>query len=398
MAPHVCLITNRHWLFDGRVINQASALRAAGWRVTIADCGRPSDWYHSCSSAGAAPPVGCEVRRIADPTEVLPRAVQRVARRQFRWWLHRGRVRQLAAIGAHVYQAPDLLTAGYSERVAARTGARVVYDIRDLYSAEWEGHGLSRVRRRAIAQEGDVLRQARARLTVCNGLARLVAERYGLPPPVVVRSCRDPVAANGPGPELRQTLGLDRDTPLLVHTGHSERGRGLDELVRVLQESPALHLALVGQQEGAGTVRAQATGAGLAARLHVLPAVPARDVPAFIRTADAAIIYLQPVSANMRYALPNKFFEAVAAGLPLAISDGEEFRPLVERYGLGILFDPGDPGAAAAAVTAVLCDRARYRRAVCGAAQDLSWQRESAAYLSVYRELEVGAAGARPAA
>jgi len=401
MAPHVCLITNRHWLFDGRVINHAQSLRAAGWQVTIADCGRPLDWYRA-QVDGVDPasflPEGCGLRRIEDPTSRLPLAVQRVVRRQFRWWLHRSRIRQLAAIGAQVYQAPDLLTARYAERVAAQTGARVVYDLRDLYSAEWEAAPGSRVRRRAIAQEREAIGRADVRLTVCGGLARLVAERYGVPAPHVIRNCRDPVPSGAHGPDLRRTLSLDASTPLLVFTGHSGRGRALDELVNVAKALPHVHLALVGQQEGADAVGAAAAGSGVRARIHVLPAGPAPQVPAFIRSADAAIIYLRPVSLNMRYALPNKFFEAVSAGLPLAISDGDEFRPLVERYGLGALFDPADPAAAVAAVTAVLRDNRGYRAAVAVAREALSWQRESAVYVEIYSQLSGALSSSSPLA
>jgi glycosyltransferase involved in cell wall biosynthesis len=395
VATHVCLITNRHWLFDGRVINHAHALRTAGFQVTIADCGRPPEWYRA--RQGSADPArylpsDCVIRRIGDPTGALPPAVQRMVRRQCRWWLHRSRIRQLTDIGASIYQAPDLLTARYSQTVAARTGARMIYDIRDLYSAEWEGTNPSRVRRRSIAQEANAIRRADVRLTVCSGLAKLVAERYALPPPHVIRSCRDPVPADCTATDIRSALGVSPDTPLLVHTGHSERGRALDELVDLARSLPEIHLALVGQQEGAVAVQSAAADRSLSARVHVLPALPAPEVSAFIRTADAAVIYLRPVSLNMRYALPNKFFEAVAAGLPLAISEGDEFRPLVQQYGLGVLFDPADSAAARAAVTAVLRENRRYRNAVAAATRELSWHRESVAYLRIYESLDQQAA------
>src|SRR5262249_48432837 len=149
-------VTNRPWLIDGRVINHAHALCAAGYQVTIADCGRPTEWNPAWGRGPDAPeaflPRGCTVRRIEDPTRAWPARLERVGRRPFRCWLHGSRVRQLAAIRAQVYQAPDLLTARYCQRVAQRGAARVVYDIRDLYSAEWEGNH-SHARRRAIAQE-----------------------------------------------------------------------------------------------------------------------------------------------------------------------------------------------------------------------------------------------------
>ncbi len=391
MASHVCLVTNRPWLIDGRVINHAHALCAAGYQVTIADCGQPPEWNPAWGRGPEAPnaflPSGCAVRRIEDPTRSLPAPVARVVRRQCRWWLHRGRVRQLAAIGAQVYQAPDLLTARYCGRAAAASGARVVYDIRDLYSAEWDSARQSHARRRAIAQEAETVRRADVRLTVCDGLARLVAQRYAMPLPHVIRSCRNPVTAPTTGRHLRTALDLDDHTPLLVHTGHSERGRALDALVQIVQALPDVHLALVGLEKDMPPLRTAAAGRGVAARVHLLPPVPAPEVPAFICSADAAVIYLQPVSLNMRYALPNKFFEAVAAGLPLAISDGEEFRPLVRQYQFGVLFDPADVDAAIAAVREVLHGRQRYREAAKIASDGLSWKRESAAYLGVYRDL-----------
>ena len=389
MPRHVCLVTNRPWLIDGRIINHARTLAAAGFRVTIADCGRPPEWnpaWGRSPNPAAFLPCGCTVRRIEDPTRALPPRVERFVRRQLRWWLHAGRVRQLAAIGAQVYQAADLLTARYCERVGAQSGARVVYDIRDLYSAEWNS-GESHARRRAIAQEAEVMRRAAARLTVCDGLARLVAERYRLPPPQVIRSCRDPVPPSAAGPHVRSVLGLDAGTPLLVHTGHSEHGRAFDALVAIVRGVPGAHLALVGQEPGTPALKTALAGAEAGQCVHVLPPIPAPEVPAFIRTADAAVIYLRPVSLNMQYALPNKFFEAVAAGLPLAISDGKEFRPLVSAYQLGVLFDPADVNAAIAAVNEVLRNRQRYRQAAALASEQLSWQRESGAYLRVYRDL-----------
>jgi glycosyltransferase involved in cell wall biosynthesis len=397
MPPHICLITNRHWLYDGRVTNQARALAAAGYRVTVADMGRPSEWYRAARTGVVEPsqlfPANCAVKRIEDPGHTLPTGIQKFIRRQMRWFLAGSRVRQLVAIAADVYQAPDLVNARYAGRAATSVGARFVYDIRDFYSAEWEGSQLSRVHRRGIAQEAHVLRRADVCLTVTPGLADLVEQRYRIRPHVI-RSCRDPIGPDVTGPEVRGTLGLDASTPLLVHTGHRIREAGLPQQVELVRALPTVHLAMVGQQQGVREVEAAARQANVQARIHLLPTVAAAEVPAFIRTADAAVIYMYAESVNARHALPNKFFEAIAARLPMAVSDGEEFRPLVQRYGFGVLFDPLDLRSAVAAVTEVLRNNRRYRDAANVAAEHLSWRRESAAYVQVYRELLVVASKA----
>jgi glycosyltransferase involved in cell wall biosynthesis len=390
MPVHICLITNRHWLYDGRVTNQARSLAAAGYRVTIADMGRPADWYRAARAGVADPtqffPPSCAVKRIEDPGHRLPSAMQKFIRRQLRWFLAGSRIRQLAALAADIYQAPDLVTARYAQRAAAKARARFVYDIRDFYSAEWEGGRLSRVRRRGIAQEAYVMRRAHACLTVTPGLADLVARRYRMRPHVI-RSCRDPIGRDVTGPDVRGTLGLSASTPLLVHTGHRIREAGLPQQVEIVRALPGVHLALVGQQQGVQDVEQAARQANVQARVHVLPAVAAAEVPAFIRTADAALIYMYAESENARHALPNKFFEAIAARLPVAISDGAGFRPLVQRYGFGVLFNPLDLSSAVAAVTEVLRNNQRYRDAADVAAEHLSWRHESTAYVQVYREL-----------
>jgi len=391
MPSHICLISNRHWIYDGRVINQARALAAAGYRVTVADMGRPADWYRAARAETVNPaeflPAGATVKRIEDLGAELPMVARNFIRKQLRWFLAAGRTRQLAAIRADVYQAPDLVNARYAARAAHSVGARFVYDIRDLYSAEWEGADLSRRRRRGIAQEADLVRRADACLTVSPGLARMIEERYPARRAHVIRSCRDPVPVDEDGRDVRRALGLDMHTPLLVHTGHSVREKGVTQQVHLVRALPDVHLAMVGQQLGLDDVEDAATRTQVRARVHVLPTVPAPEVPAFIRTADAAVIYMPPESANARYALPNKFFEAVAAGLPLAISDGEEFRPLVEQFGMGVVFDPADPRSALDAVTSVLHDGQRYRDAMRVAREHLSWRRESVAYVQVYTDL-----------
>lgn len=397
MPVHICVITNRHWLYDGRVTNQARSLAAAGYRVTVADMGRPADWYRAARSGATDPaeifPANCTVKRIHDLGHTLPTGMQKFIRKQLRWFLAASRVRQLTAIGADIYQAPDLVNARYAERAAASVGARFVYDIRDFYSAEWED-APSRVHRRGITQDAHVLRRADVCLTVTPGLADLVEQRYRIRPHVI-RSCRDPIGPDVGGPEVRGALGLDASTPLLVHTGHRIREAGLPQQVELVRALPAVHLAMVGQQQGVQEVEAAARQANVQARIHLLPTVAAAEVPAFIRTADAAVIYMYAESVNARHALPNKFFEAIAARLPMAVSDGEEFRPLVQRYGFGVLFDPLDLGSAVAAVTEVLRNNRRYRDAVNVAAEELSWRRESVAYVQVYRDL-VAAPHAHP--
>src|SRR5262245_5155399 len=95
----------------------------------------------------------------------------------------------------------------HATRCAWRRAPGRASDIRDVSSAEWDpsatgGKPIERVRRRTIAQEAEVVRRADLLMTVCSGFAQFVAERYQLPPPLVIRHCRDPLPPNAGGPDV----------------------------------------------------------------------------------------------------------------------------------------------------------------------------------------------------
>jgi glycosyltransferase involved in cell wall biosynthesis len=73
-------------------------------------------------------------------------------------------------------------------------------------------------------------------------------------------------------------------------------------------------------------------------------------VVAAATSADAGIWTLPNLCKNFYYALPNKIFEYLAAGLPVLAADFPEARRLIEGYRVGLCFDPYDPGSIADAI------------------------------------------------
>jgi hypothetical protein len=96
----------------------------------------------------------------------------------------------------------------------------------------------------------------------------------------------------------------------------------------------------------------------------------------------------QDVSPQKRFALPNKFFEYVMAGLALCVSDLPEMARLTRQYGLGKLVGAYDETAIAETINSF--DRASidaYKKASIAAAADLNWDTERKQMLSLYEEL-----------
>ena len=101
---------------------------------------------------------------------------------------------------------------------------------------------------------------------------------------------------------------------------------------------------------------------------------------------------IQPTTLNHRLTTPNKLFEAMAAGVPVVASDLPGMADIVRETGCGLLVDPTDPAAIAAALSAILDapadERAAYgERGLAAAHETYNWESQMALLLAEYSRL-----------
>jgi glycosyltransferase involved in cell wall biosynthesis len=127
-------------------------------------------------------------------------------------------------------------------------------------------------------------------------------------------------------------------------------------------------------------------------RLHLLPAVRPDELLDWVAAADVAAMPIQPTTLNHRLTTPNKLFEAMAVGVPVVASDLPGMAPIVRETGCGVLCDPTDPAAIAAAIRSVLeapeAERRAFRdRALAAAHHPYSWETQVEVLLAEYGRL-----------
>jgi glycosyltransferase involved in cell wall biosynthesis len=340
----------------------------------------------------ARPQRGPAGRLRGAVSETLGRGLQALRYLRFT----RARAGQVAGIlqGADVWQAEGLVQLPVALDLRRRLGGVVVYDSRDLdvrsarfarLPAFWQ--------RQLIARERRWARAADAIITANRPYAAAIEAATGRTPQIVWNG---PVEVDGSRSRLaREVLGIPDDQAIALTLGQLAPDRGLGELCDAVGLVPHLALVIVGDGTLSGEIRARAARLPWADRIHLHPAVPPDQIPAWTRSADVAVMPIQGTTENHRSTTPTRLFDALGAGVPVVASRLPGMAGIVEETGCGVLCDPSDPESIAAAIREVLDAgperRAALRSAALAAASGpYAWASQVDALLAVYASIGAG--------
>jgi glycosyltransferase involved in cell wall biosynthesis len=125
-----------------------------------------------------------------------------------------------------------------------------------------------------------------------------------------------------------------------LYHGKFARKRGLENLVHAslaMKNSDSMNFMLTGNTRDIEDFKSYATSINPKINFH--PAVPMGKVCLEISKFDVEIIYFEPVTQNLLYTLPNKFFEAVQGRLAIISGPSPELVRHINNLKNGISFD-----------------------------------------------------------
>ncbi|RTL18818.1 MAG: glycosyltransferase family 4 protein [Burkholderiales bacterium] len=187
----------------------------------------------------------------------------------------------------------------------------------------------------------------------------------------------------------RAELGLSIGVPLLLSVGNLFELKGhallVDAVHELREELPALQLFIAGEGPERSRLQSQIERRGLAARVHLLGAIPNAQLGAWYNAAD---LFLLPSS---REGLPNALLEALACGTPaLASAVGGIPEVLGGSPEAGEVMPERTPQAIAAAIRRWL-PRSPDRGAVRQLALGYSWEHSATQLAALMRAVVLGA-------
>jgi glycosyltransferase involved in cell wall biosynthesis len=184
--------------------------------------------------------------------------------------------------------------------------------------------------------------------------------------------------------ELRRRLGLNGAT--LAFAGRLTRQKALAVALRALAEVDGVSLWLAGDGDEAPALERLAAELGLAGRVRFLGPRPRDQVLELFRAADAALL------SSSWENFPHAVVEALAVGTPVVATATGGVAEIVRDGQNGLLVQPGDAGALAAAIRRYFADEALRGRLRAAAAQSVSEYAPERVYAQLEAVLEQAAA------
>ncbi len=417
----ICMLVDNEVSYDSRVIKEATSLTNCGYRVVVVGFSYERDLPTEETLNGftilrsvipnnrfvkirdkiflqmATYSVALIYNMLSFDNSlinILKKGLLTVFRYTSRHWQAPGSaaIQAVRAVNARVYHAHD-----YPALVAmhhAHSDKPIIYDSHELYFDRAQIHPSLTiqhlVRRKHIVErqvERNLARRSVLAITVCDSIADRLRDTLGISRPTILRNAVD-MRMNGPQSVVYDTGGRR----ILAHTGHFALDRHLEELISALKLLPEdLALVLMGKGPLENRLKIIAQQNGTANRLFFVPPVPPHCVVPTLAQSDAALVLTSRTPGlNGEYALPNKLFEAIAAGIPIVSGPNTEIAAVMRNRDIGVICDdPTKPEAIAAAVTQLLQPEnyARYKANAIKAREVLNWEQEEKKLITLYQRL-----------
>lgn len=381
--PKVCIIQYNSNYFLTRVDRSARALAEAGYEVVL--IGIKDDRVDAYEER-----EGYVVKRVELKTRKLtPKYGLRAVR-----FVEALAKTFMAAYreDADAYNSRDLLPAFVTHWAARLRRAKFIYDGDELnMDRNWAWRERRFFPRLIKAYERHYIRKADAVITSDIGRADILEREYKIPRPAVVLNVPETVETLEPDLAFREEA-LKGKEYLLVYLGGFVANRSLPEQMDAMSLLPDCALALVGFGYLRDELQAKIEREHLESQVTIFDPVPFDQMMRYTAAADIGMLTFVGACLSYAYGAPNKQFEYMMAGIPIAASDLPDMADIVRKERSGTLIkDPSDPAQIAAAVRELIDGPeplkeigARARRA---ALERYNWEKEKKIQVEVYDRL-----------
>jgi glycosyltransferase involved in cell wall biosynthesis len=275
----------------------------------------------------------------------------------------------------------DTLAANY---LASRIRKKpLVYDSHEYFTEVPELIGRPIVRSIWTWIERQLVPKVNAAYTVCDSIAGVYHDLYKVDFKVVRNL---PACTNLNKPEHLEKLLSE--PKIILYQGALNLGRGIEAAIRAMNYVDGAELWLVGDGDLTVQLKQLVEELKLEAKVKFLGRLPISNLGEITRQADLGISLEEDLGLNYRFALPNKLFDYIQAGVPVLVSNLPEMRRIVENYQIGAIAETHQRKDLAEKITSVLFDKEKnvfWKENLKLAAKELCWEKEEEILQEIYK-------------
>jgi len=283
-----------------------------------------------------------------------------------------------------VFIANDLDTLAANFMASRIRRKPLVYDSHEYFTEVPELIGRPVVKSIWQGLERMLVPKVSAAYTVCDSIAEVYKNQYKVDFKVVrnLPVCNE---IEGAAAEVIKTVGAPK---IILYQGALNMGRGIEASIRAMQFVEGAELWLAGDGDLTSQLKQLVTDLQLNEKVKFLGRMPLNRLSEITRQADLGISLEEDLGLNYRFALPNKLFDYIQAGVPVLVSNLPEMRHIVEYYQIGAISETHQRKELAALFQSILFDQPKinhWKQNLPLAAKELCWENEEQVLREIYR-------------
>ncbi|OIP85262.1 MAG: hypothetical protein AUK44_00225 [Porphyromonadaceae bacterium CG2_30_38_12] len=208
--------------------------------------------------------------------------------------------------------------------------------------------------------------------TVCDSIANYYRNKYGLAMQVVRNI-----------PRLKKTnVAVQKPIPLdvgsnqiILYQGALNKGRGIEWIIQAMPYVPNAVFVIIGSGDMETELKNSVRLAKLENKVLFLGRISASELNQYTPMANVGVCLLEDCGLSYQYALPNRIFDYLHAGVPVLATDFVEIRKIVATYQTGILIHHYEPEYLASILISMLqnpMDKSHFKQL----SESLCWENE----------------------
>ena len=180
---------------------------------------------------------------------------------------------------------------------------------------------------------------------------------------------------------LKQKLKIDNQHKILLYQGVIQRGRGIKQMIRIVEDMQNVVGVLIGSGDALQYYKTLAQQSKAHKNIYFLNSIVYKQLLSFTKSADIGLAIIEPLGISNQFALPNKIFEYALCGVPVLASNLCNMKAYIKKFNLGKTAEADDTEQQINAIKILL--HHNRKNIALQAAKHLSWEVQEEKFLKI---------------